>query len=113
MVIRASQTGNDLYKPAAVIERSFEVKTVLGLEKTDDMAEVFPNPAHGQFTVRLPQGWFIEDTKLFSSMGMPVSLRVIPASSGNRVEVQNIIPGIYLLHLQTNKGKIVKRMIFK
>jgi hypothetical protein len=113
VIIRASQKGNELYKPAQEVEQRFEVRAVLGLEEIKDKITVYPNPATGKFLIRLPAGTYIEEANMYSVSGIQVQLFLTSSSLGYRVEPQNTRPGLYLLHLETNKGKIIKRIIIK
>jgi hypothetical protein len=67
----------------------------------------------GKFMVMLPAGYYIEEANMCFASGIQVQLFLTSSSLGYRVEPQNIRPGLYLLHLQTNKGKITKRVIVK
>jgi uncharacterized delta-60 repeat protein len=113
IILRASQRGNELYKPAPEVEKRFEVRAVLGLEDIEDKVSVYPNPTTGKFLVRLTAGTYVEEAKMYSTSGIPVQLIVTSSSLGYGIETKYATPGIYVMHLQTNKGKIIKRIIIR
>ncbi len=89
------------------------------LSKRDAQLEqalsVFPNPAHGQFTLRLPAiaGQRTAQVSLINTLGQQVLRRTISLSAGGtdtQLEVSQLAKGIYTLRVQTNEQVATKQL---
>ncbi|GAA4021569.1 hypothetical protein GCM10022409_01550 [Hymenobacter glaciei] len=72
---------------------------------------LYPNPAHGQFTVALPKltGAAVMAT-LFNSLGQPVRTLLLSAT-GTTVDVASLAKGIYTLQVTVGNTPLVKRVV--
>jgi uncharacterized delta-60 repeat protein len=113
VTIRAIQAGDGVYKPAPAVEQSFAVQSAP--EPGPDSMEVrtFPNPAPGQFMVKLAGDLLVSSIGLFDAMGKPVAATFVRMPFGYKVQAPGAQPGLYVLELQTDKGRISKRIAFR
>jgi hypothetical protein len=70
---------------------------------------LYPNPAHGQFTLSVPAGFLLQPTKvtLCNALGQRVCERTLPAlPAGGHLpmDVQSLATGLYLLRLELADG---------
>ena len=72
---------------------------------------LYPNPAHGQFTVALPKltGAAVVAT-LFNSLGQPVRTLLLSAN-GTTIDVTNLAKGVYTLQATFGGTPLVKRVV--
>ena len=72
---------------------------------------LYPNPAHGQFTVALPKltGTAVPAT-LFNSLGQPVRTLALSAT-GTTIDVSNLAKGVYTLQTVVGTTPLVKRVV--
>jgi len=94
----------------------FVARTALATAPAALAAQVslFPNPAHGRFSVLLPTGLNAAGTQvtLLNSLGQVV--RRQPVSSALfTVETADLAAGVYTLRLQTGAGTITKRVVLE
>ena len=63
---------------------------------------IYPNPASSSITINSKEG--ITKMQLFNTLGQKVFIK----ASGNSIDISFLPTGNYLLHLETNTGKIIK-----
>ena len=63
---------------------------------------VYPNPAHAQFTVRLPVSSSLATIELRDALGRLIQTLTVPSSGGDElVSLAGVVPGIYSVHFHT------------
>ncbi|HEX8507757.1 MAG TPA: T9SS type A sorting domain-containing protein, partial [Hymenobacter sp.] len=77
--------------------------------------QLFPNPAHGSFTLLLPAelGRSVTAT-LYNQLGQVVVQRTVSVSAAGataQFDVSNLALGIYSLRLGSGKSQVVKRVV--
>jgi hypothetical protein len=77
--------------------------------------QLFPNPAHGSFTLLLPaeMGRSVTAT-LYNQLGQVVSQRTLAITAAGataQFDVSNLALGIYSLRLGSGKSQVVKRVV--
>ena len=80
------------------------------------LVQLFPNPAHGSFTLLLPaeMGRGAVTAKLFNQLGQLVAQRALPltaAGASAQFDVSGLAPGVYSLRLTGGPGQVVKRVV--
>ena len=113
VTIRAIQAGNEVYKPAPAVEQSFAVQPAPKPGPDPMEVRTFPNPAPGQFMVKLADDLLVSSIGLFDAMGKPVAANFVRMPFGYKVQAPGAQPGLYVLELQTDKGRISKRIAFR
>jgi uncharacterized delta-60 repeat protein len=115
VTIRATQAGDGAYKPALAVEQSFGVQPAPTPNPGPDPMQVrtFPNPAPGLFMVKLAGDLRVDGMGLFDAMGKPVAATFVLMPFGYKVLAPYTQPGLYVLELQTSKGRISKRIAFR
>ncbi|WP_192821855.1 endonuclease [Rufibacter sp. LB8] len=91
----------------------YGTSTVTGLPKEiDEQFVVYPNPTTGTFTVQAPAGLRLLEAAVFNAVGQQITAKK-PASANQPVtfNLQNAAKGIYILHLRTDKGTLVRRIV--
>ena len=81
-----------------------------------ELVQLFPNPAHGSFTLLLPAelGRTAVSVRLINPLGQLVSERTVnmtAAGATSQFDVSNLARGVYSLHLGTGASKVVKRVV--
>ncbi len=78
--------------------------------------QLFPNPAHGSFTLVLPAelGRTPVKATLYNQLGQAVAQRtltVTAAGASTQFDVSGMARGVYSLHLLSGKTQVVKRVV--
>lgn len=71
-----------------------------------DKLKVYPNPAKGSFSVEALNSLNVENVSIYSGSGQ--LLISMPASTSYPVSLQS---GLYTLHVQTDKGVLVEKLV--
>jgi ELWxxDGT repeat protein len=108
--VRATQAGNQTYKPAAPVEQSFMVEAVLSLAPTSSSGiVVYPNPASRVLTVKLPPAYESTSLQLLSASGQVVMQQV--AKGQGEFLLESLPKGLYLLRIDQNNKRITKKIV--
>jgi ELWxxDGT repeat protein len=113
-VIRAAQSGNNDNAAATPIEQTLTVLLPTGLEPAwDEQVKIYPNPVAEEFVLSTIHGRDGEAVTITDTTGKMVAVRKLQATaSGNfLVDVRELQPGYYLLHIGKGGAKIVKRFV--
>ncbi|MBF9221125.1 carbohydrate-binding protein [Hymenobacter ruricola] len=99
-----------VFSPAAV--------TAARAELSAATVSLYPNPAHGSFTVLLPPlaGQFAVRATLFNALGQAVQARTIRLSAAGATaefNTRNLSAGVYTLRLQADKELLTKRVVIE
>ena len=83
-----------------------------------DMVQLYPNPAHGSFTLLLPaeMGRTPVIAQLYNQLGQVVAKRVLSvtaAGASAQFEVAGFAPGVYSLRLTGGPAQVVKRVVIE
>ncbi len=70
--------------------------------------QVYPNPNEGSFTLKIPAGTHPLFYALYDARGHLLKQEVFTAAE---TQIGGLMPGIYLLRLQTQSGEYVKRVM--
>jgi hypothetical protein len=118
--VEGTPTWNDLAASAMQTRLALEVGfNTRVLSKRDAQLEqalsVFPNPAHEQFTLRLPAlaGQRTAQVSLINALGQQVLSRTVSLSAGGTdapLSVSGLAKGIYTLRVQTNEQVATKQL---
>lgn len=113
VTVRASQLGNEQYNPALAVDHSFEVKTVLGIEKNESgIIKIFPNPSSSVLKLELPifrEGF----VGILDSKGILIEKITLKREQVIDIPVQHFVKGIYLLRIELDNVNFVKRIVIQ
>jgi uncharacterized delta-60 repeat protein len=104
------------YRIAAVNELGMnysdtvQVNSVTGLEQAGQEIEIYPNPAKTMITVRLANRAVGRNWALVSDIGTVTPIIPVLTNDKAVIDIEKIIPGIYILQFQIN-GKIYRRRL--
>jgi len=84
--------------------------------RLSQQVQLFPNPAHGGFTLLLPAelGQQAVVVQVLNQLGQQVAARTVPmtaAGASTGFDTSVLAPGIYSLRLMSAKGLVVKRVV--
>ncbi|MGV3538494.1 MAG: endonuclease [Rufibacter sp.] len=87
--------------------------TVTGVSKEMDQAvRLYPNPTSGIVMVELPGALRVTGSQVFNAVGQQVT---VPQPTGNgslrTFNLQHLPKGLYVLHLNTDQGTLVRRVV--
>ncbi|RZK55118.1 MAG: T9SS type A sorting domain-containing protein, partial [Hymenobacter sp.] len=77
---------------------------------------VYPNPAKQQVTIDLPASLSYQPTAMFlaDALGRVVRQQVLPAGPvTHTLPLANVAPGVYFLHLTTELGAVVQKLVIE
>ena len=84
--------------------------TPTGIRNTEQFqAAVYPNPASGKLFVKT-DGTVLEHVTLRNLLGETV-VSEVATGSNKTIDVSGIANGVYILHLETNKGELYRRIV--
>ncbi|MER2996789.1 DUF7619 domain-containing protein [Pontibacter populi] len=75
--------------------------------------EVYPNPTNGNFTIRFMHADFeVQQVQLFSVLGQLVYSEKVASPRPDKLDIKLSSPksGIYILHIKTERGLVVKKL---
>ncbi|MBL7965196.1 MAG: T9SS type A sorting domain-containing protein [Flavobacteriales bacterium] len=88
----------------------------IGAHAPNAQVQLVPNPSNGQFTVNLGDPLTeVRSITLYSGLGQQVWQQDMPPLQGGRIDVDasELAPGVYVLHLHTNKGVRNARVVIE
>lgn len=74
---------------------------------------VYPNPANTYITISIPSNIKIKKIEMFDFSGRVVQQWEAPELAGNQLNIQHILPGIYLLKADTNAGVKTEKLVIQ
>ena len=90
--------------------------TVPTLSINEQLAEKFnlyPNPATNVVNITNAENMQVQQVTIYDSSGKQLSTRSFNNETQIQLNVENLPSGIYMLHLQTNEGTAVKKLVKK
>ena len=92
----------------------YEGSSVYEYVKSDEL-NVYPNPTDDIVSMRLSKEiGIIEGIEIYNSVGNIVeSIDIAGTSEYNDLNVSDLSPGLYFIHVQTGSQKLVKKLIIK
>jgi hypothetical protein len=79
-------------------------------EILSDAVRVYPNPATGSVRVQMPTGLRADAYALYTALGQPMRLEALGGSQLT-IDVSGLGAGVYLLHVGTERGMVVKKVV--
>lgn len=77
----------------------------IGEELSNETIQVFPNPTSNGWQIQLPEGLAVENVRLFSLEGKEEEMEWLQAGTGlYAITTNHLNDGVYLLHVQTDRG---------
>jgi len=73
--------------------------------------KLYPNPANNKIAISNPSNIKINKIELFDFSGRVVQMWVEPELAGNQLNIQHILPGIYLIKAETEAGIKTEKLI--
>jgi len=117
VTVRAFQEGNSQTYAATPVDRTFTVKAapvVLAIEP-DWAAEVrvYPNPSRSRIAVELPAGITWQTANLISPSGVVVQQQRASGTLAGTlsVELGTLPSGLYLIRIDTNQGRVQRKVL--
>jgi hypothetical protein len=89
------------------------VITGISETKSSNDLKVFPNPAHSYFTISNPTNIQIKKIELFDFSGMLVQMWNATECAGNKLGIQHLPRGIYLLKAETEKWIKTEKLVIQ
>jgi len=74
---------------------------------------LFPNPAESVVNITNADNLYVESVTIYDISGKAIKSQVFANESNIQLNVENLASGAYMLHLQTNEGTAVKKLIKK
>ncbi|BDD03600.1 zinc-dependent metalloprotease [Aureibacter tunicatorum] len=108
--VTASQDGNDEFNPAEDVIKSITIENSVPLGNNDLTAniKIHPNPNQGVFHVN-GIGITIQSIIVYNVIGKQIAT----ITEGSKVDISDQVSGVYLVHINTSEGKVVKRVLVK
>ena len=82
-------------------------------EMLSNQFNLFPNPATDLVTISNQENIAVKQIKIYDLTGKLIDTQNFEKKSEIQLTVDNLTQGIYMLHLQTNEGVAVKKLIKK
>ncbi|BDD06581.1 zinc-dependent metalloprotease [Aureibacter tunicatorum] len=107
--VTASQAGNNDYNPAADVVRSITVTDIpLGVDELSANVSVYPNPTNGVINVKSSRAE-VRSIVVYNVIG-----EVVASTEGNNaIDLSGRHAGVYLVHIDTAVGKVVRKVLVK
>src|SRR5690606_42160405 len=89
---------------------------VIALSVDDVLSEKFnlyPNPATDVVNIINSDNMFVNQVAVYDVTGKQLSAPTFNNESEIQLNVENLASGVYMLHLQTNEGTAVKKLVKK
>ena len=96
--------SNGAGNAATTVVRTVTVVKPLGIEYTTFINKIYPNPADNELIVQLEDNSKVEKIEFFDFNGKIITPNKVELNNSLiRINVSNIIEGIYLLNITTDK----------
>ncbi|MCF8338814.1 MAG: T9SS type A sorting domain-containing protein, partial [Bacteroidales bacterium] len=90
-----------------------QVSFATGLTEPDKQSfSVYPNPAESKINIQMSHNINKAFVKMENALGKQLIEKHIHSKTGE-IDVSHLKPGIYFINLNTEKGKLVKKVIIK
>jgi len=87
---------------------SFQDVTLNNKNFDDSKVSLYPNPVVNQLQIKLPASVKVNSVQIFNLLGQAVQ-----TSEESKIDVSELISGIYLVEVETSSGKVTKKIIKK
>ncbi|MGM1055777.1 MAG: HYR domain-containing protein, partial [Bacteroidota bacterium] len=74
---------------------------------------IYPNPTPGPFKFEVPNGWIIEKVDVFDYRGRYITTVEFPMGGPYNMDLSTLQTAVYTLHLATNQGNKIIRVIIQ
>ncbi|MBU2926745.1 T9SS type A sorting domain-containing protein [Winogradskyella psychrotolerans] len=89
--------------------RVYDLSTLLSTKSFKlDYFKIYPNPTKNQFTIQLEDSTELQNVKIYNNLGQLVLI-----SNKSIINSSNLASGLYLVEIETNKGKSSKKLIIE
>jgi len=89
---------------------------VINLSVNEQLASKFnlyPNPATNVVNITNSENMLVNKVVIYDTAGKQLSIQSFNNEAQIQLSVENLASGTYMLHLQTNKGLVVKKLVKK
>ncbi|WCM41004.1 T9SS type A sorting domain-containing protein [Flavobacterium sp. CBA20B-1] len=89
---------------------------VIALSTTEQLAEKFnlyPNPANSVVNITNAENMLVNQVTIYDVVGKQLSIQNYNNETDIQLNVEHLASGTYMLHLQTNQGTAVKKLVKK
>ena len=89
---------------------------VIDLSNDDFLAKkfnIYPNPATTMVNITNNENMFVKEVEVYDTTGKLISTQNFNEQAEIQLNVEHLASGTYLLHLQTNEGTAVKKLVKK
>jgi len=107
VAVKATQAGNDNYNSVSM-EQTFDVELVLGLEDTDNLVSISPNPATNVLLIQAPN--MFKSISLSDMLGRDI-VSALVANETTSIEIGHLPRGMYIVRLTGNDQSLVTRKV--
>lgn len=74
---------------------------------------MYPNPAANMLNITNSENMLVNLVEIYDITGKLISTQNFNQQTELQLNVENLASGTYMLHIQTNEGKAVKKMVKK
>lgn len=82
-------------------------------EYLSDKFNLFPNPAVNMVNVNNKENMQVQQIAIYDISGKQLSTQIFSNQTEIQLNVENLASGTYMLHIQTNAGLVVKKLVKK
>lgn len=79
----------------------------------EEKFNLYPNPATNVVSITNNENMLVEKIKVYDTSGKHLSTQSVNSESEIQLNVENLSSGTYILHLETNRGTAVKKLVKK
>src|SRR5690606_7102369 len=90
-----------------------EVITLSVNEQLAEKFNLYPNPANNLVNITNNENMFVKEVAVYDTTGKLITTQNYNEQAEIQLNVENLASGTYLLHLQTNEGVAVKKLVKK
>lgn len=82
---------------------------VAGNFDLSEMVSVYPNPTSDFVQLKLPSNIEVNSVQLFDLLGKKIDVTL----NNNQIDLSSFAEGVYMINIETNQGKLTKKIIKK
>jgi hypothetical protein len=98
--------------PDGTVTQEYDGNVSLSAQENEEEVNIYPNPASQTLTIESSKGW--ESFEIISTNGRTVKhTNNLEELTETNVDVSQLESGVYLIHLNSNKGTVIKKLIIK
>lgn len=108
-IVAIGANGNDDNGSNSGHVRVYDLSTLLSTKRFElDYFKIYPNPTKNQFTIQLDDSAELDNVNIYNNLG-----QLVLTTKEITIDSSKLTSGLYIVEIETNKGKGTKKLIIE